>query len=144
MFDSHGKFIVSLQGNILRVDASGPFNHEAVDCYQEDVIAALKSLSGPWGQLILMHANCLYTPEAEERMYHFSQLRKELGLKAIALVFVDQDAMFIVKDKISSFYKNIDITYHFFTQQLLAEQWLATQLQPTMRSEHLSEVNYHI
>lgn len=144
MFDSHGKFVVTQQGNVLKVDASGPFNHEAVDCYQEDVVAAIKNIDGPWGQLILMHANCLYTPKAEERMYHFSKLRKDLGLKAIALVFIDKNTMFIVKDKIADYYKNLDIAYEFFTQRNHAEQWLTTQLQPTTTVNNQTDLSCHI
>ena len=122
MFESHGRFVVCRQGNILKVDATGPFNHEAVENYQEDVVDAIKYLDEPWGQLILMHENCLYTPQAAQAMYHFAELRQKLGLVAIALVFIDKNAMLIVQDKISDFYHNNtnlhipgDITVAFYT-----------------------------
>jgi len=131
MFDSHGKFIISYKDNIIEVQASGPFNLEAVKCYEEAVVEAVRQISNPWGQIIFMHHNCLYTPEAEEEMQRFTKLRKELGLKTIALVFTDHTAMFLIRDKISSFYRQQDIPCEFFTDKTEAYKWLNTQLQQT-------------
>lgn len=135
MFESHGRFVVCRQGNILKVDATGPFNHEAVENYQEDMVDAIKYLDEPWGQLILMHENCLYTPQAAQAMYHFAELRRELGLVAIALVFIDKNAMLIVQDKISDFYQRLEIPYQFFYNREEGTHWLKNQLLPASHSQ---------
>ena len=135
MFESHGRFVVCRQGNILKVDATGPFNHEAVENYQEDVVDAIKYLDEPWGQLILMHENCLYTPQAAQAMYHFAKLRRELGLVAIALVFIDKNAMLIVQDKISDFYQGLKIPYQFFYNREEGTHWLKNKLLSASQSQ---------
>jgi len=128
MFGSHGTFIVTKKANILEVDATGPFNQGAVDCYQSDVLALVQEIKGGWGQIAYINENCLYTPGAEQQMYRFTKMRKELGLQAIALVFVDHNSMQIVRDKIADFYQSLAVSYHFFTDKLQAEEWLDKQL----------------
>ena len=141
MFDSHGEFIVSYQDNIIEVEATGPFNLKAVKRYEEDVVEAVTHIHSPWGQIVFMHQNCLYTPEAEKEMHKFSKLRKRLGLSAIVLVFIDHQAMFLIKDKISEFYLQHDIPCEFFTQKVEASEWLSQQLQHISIPIHTSSAH---
>jgi len=130
MFSSHGKFIVSRKANIVEVDATGPFNHEAVIGYQNDIIDCVEDIQGSWGQVVYIHDNCFYTPGAEQLMYGYCKARQDLGLKAIALVLMNNDAMQIMKDKIADYYQRLNIPHQFFTEQSVAQKWLDSQLAP--------------
>jgi len=145
MFGSHGKFIVTRKANILEVDATGPFNQAAVNCYQSDLLTLVTEIKGGWGQIVYMHENCLYTPGAEQQMYSFTKMRKDLGLQAIALVFVDNNTMQIIKDKVADFYQSLAVTYHFFTDKSQAKEWLDKQLTPLVKpTQALSTDTYDL
>ena len=128
MFGLHGEFVVSYQGSIIEVEATGPFNLKAVKCYEKDVVEAVTHIHVPWVQIVFMHQDCLYTPEAEQEMHKFSKRRKRLGLTAIALVFIDLHTMYLSKDQIAKFYQQHDIPCEFFTQKEAANKWLSKQL----------------
>ena len=130
MFDLHGKFIVSRWGNIIEVHAHGPFNNEAIEDYQEDVLAELKTINPHWGMLVFMHKNCLTTPEGGEKLKEHAKILQDLGLKAIALIFTDEEPIQFVKDNLTNFYQYLGITAQFFQQQVAAQQWLDAQLAP--------------
>ncbi len=128
LFESHGHFKVSVQNNTIRVLAFGPFNTQAVSNYKNDLILAIQQIEGPWTQLNQMHQNCLYTPEAQQKMHHLTQFRKDQGLVAAAFIFKDCFGTIILQEQLSGIYNKAQIPCQFFDDSATANLWLQQQI----------------
>ncbi|EPJ52201.1 MAG: hypothetical protein OFPI_14760 [Osedax symbiont Rs2] len=128
MYSAHGLHKIELQDNILTVEARGPFNDQQVQKYQAQLQGALANVSGPWGQLNLLHRDCLFTPQAELQMYQATELRKRRGICAIAVVFINGGQNSIVEQQLSRIYQQCNIPHGYFSDADTATAWLKVQL----------------
>ena len=66
-FGPHGSHIFSTAGNLLIVDAYGPWNKEAALEYEKNVqneIFAVKKLFENWSMMVCVHGMGIYTPDS--------------------------------------------------------------------------------
>lgn len=128
MFHAHGEHSVSLTDDILTVEAKGPFNIEQIACYQEALKSVLSDVKPPWAQLNLLHKDCLFTPQGEKDLADSIQLRKDYGLCAIAVVFVDSGLHTIAEQQLKKVYSEHNINYDCFDNKEQALKWLKQQI----------------
>lgn len=130
MFIAHGNFQVkdSDHPNIIIVEATGPFNIQAVHIYRQQVLDKTANINGYWGQLNTANQNCLYTPEAAQELQNLTVLKKEQGLRFAAILFKDCLCKTLIEEKIKMFYDRNNIVYEIFSDQNDAMHWLATSL----------------
>jgi hypothetical protein len=129
MFKSHGNFAISVDKNIMKVKANGPFNTEAVEGYELGLRNTLQNISGPWGQLNLMYGNCLYTPQAKQKMDELTKLRKDHNLTSVAFVFYQCAAKITLQEQLTEIYMKWDIPCQFFENNEDALIWLQSSIQ---------------
>ena len=133
MFIAHGTFQVkdTHNPNIIIVDATGPFNLQAVQVYHQQIVDKLPSFTGDWAQLNIANQNCLSTPEAELELLNLTTFKSKNGLRFAAVLFKDCICKVWVAEKIEKFYTKHNIICKIFSDQSKAMHWLTTSLDQT-------------
>jgi len=130
MFIAHGIFQVkdTLNPNIIIVDATGPFNLQAVQAYHQQIVDKLPSFTGYWAQLNIANQNCLYTPEAELELIKLTNFKSKNNLRFAAILFKNCLCKTLIEEKIKAFYSKHNIICNIFSDQDDAMHWLTTSL----------------
>lgn len=77
---AHGNLKGSVEGNLLVIEGSGPWNAEAFLTTQSDFDALHKQLYGTkWAVLMIIHGDPIHTPEAAEILFRAVQNDKKIG-----------------------------------------------------------------
>ncbi len=124
MFLPHGEYRIELDNNVMLVEAKGPFNIEVVKQYSQQVAATLRQLVLLWGQVVILHQNSLFTPEAEQLMYKTVKDRKEHGLVASAVIINGSASQFIIEQQVAQIYQASKVSYRFFDDECEARAWV--------------------
>jgi len=123
-FAPHGEYRISVEKNMLLVEAKGPFNSEIVASYTTDMALAVKQVVAPWSQLIVLHQEGLFTPSAEKQMYSTIRARKDLGMCASGIVIIGAIARFAIEMQISRIYNDLQVKHQYFDNEKEARDWL--------------------
>lgn len=122
---AHGKYAVKSHGNILVVDAHGPFNDITAAAYCEDMHKACENFSGQaWGLLVTFYGNSVFTPEAEQALIKITQYRMTRGMIATACVIIDSSSADIQQMQLRRIYQACNLTFHVFSDIDSARIWL--------------------
>ena len=125
---AHGLCKIEFKDNILTLEVTGPFNEQHVQNLQCQLKKALSNVDSPWGQLTLLHQECIFTPQAEQEMYATVELRKQRGICAIAVVFVDKVRTIIIEQQLTRIYQKFDIDHAYFIDADAATVWIKEQV----------------
>ncbi len=128
MFLPHGKYRIELKNNVLLVEAKGPFNIEIVKQYTQEIDTVIKELRPPWGQVVILHQDSLFTPEAEHLMYRTVEHRKKCGLVASAVIIENAKSRFVIEQQLSNIYQSSQVEYHYFEDETAGKAWVDEQL----------------
>ena len=123
-FAPHGEYRISVENNMLLVEARGPFNNEIVANYSADMALAVKQVAAPWSQLVILHQEGLFTPSAEKQMYSTVSARKDLGMCASGIVIIGASARFAIEIQISRIYNDLQVKHQYFDNEKEARDWL--------------------
>jgi len=127
IFMEHGVFEVRIEGNLLLVDATGPFNEELIIQYERALEACIHTLEvSQWNQVITLHQLSLFTPEAEQILTNTVINRKSRGLKACAIVLMNVEGESLIKNQMSRCYDHASVKHNYTTSIHDANKWLAT------------------
>lgn len=122
----HGTYTIELVGKVLMIDASGPFNDDAVKGYSRDLKEFVEKLApDPWALCAVFRGESLFTPEAEAELTAITLWRKEKGMKMVAVVFNSIKELSILRDQMARIYEKANIEYGFFNTKHDAFSWLA-------------------
>tara|TARA_Y100000310_G_scaffold112989_1_gene111531 strand:+ start:7723 stop:8112 length:390 start_codon:yes stop_codon:yes gene_type:complete len=128
VFAEHGIVEVKIEDNILLVEATGPFNEELVQYYEQSLESCIKILEdSSWNQIIILHKLSMFTTEAEHKLVQTLKNRKERGLKASAVVLDNIEGESLVKTQMSRCYECANVDYKFTSSVHEAKQWLSMQ-----------------
>ena len=123
VFEKHGVYSLKVIGQVLIVDATGPFNDELVVCYNNALEACIQQLeSSCWGQIVTLHEQSLFTPDAERTLNSSLKRRKERGLRASAVVC--KSPYSLVQSQIDRIYSSADVIHDFCKGEEEALLWL--------------------
>lgn len=123
-FSEHGIFEVKVEGQLLLVDATGPFNEELILQYEKALETCIKTLEvSEWKQIITLHDFSLFTPEAEKKLTQTLINRKSRGLIACAVVFINVEAEYLIKAQMSRCYNHAGIKHVFTSSINEAKKW---------------------
>ncbi|QOL26707.1 hypothetical protein LP316_05250 [Thalassotalea sp. LPB0316] len=120
---------ITAQGNILFVDASGPFDFETMLEYKSETLDAVEKIKDkPWGCIACFHGGGVFSPEAEEELIALTKERMKKNMAALATVLQDSQQADIQQMQLSRVYERCNTKYHIFSDVKAAEQWLANYL----------------
>ena len=132
-FSAHGSFSVEIQGRVLIVDGTGPFNEEIVSLYSQAINDAIKSLIGePWDQISILHGMSIFTPEAQRDLIENIKKRKALGLQRSAVIVADVEGTSTIITQLSQCYEDANVGYAFFNSLEDARKWLSEEYSATV------------
>ena len=121
-FKSHGKCDINIKGNIIVVDAQGPWNLEFVEQLHQDLTVAVKKVNNhQYFVLIRPYGEALVVNEGIDYHIHFI---KNSHVSAVALNLQHTSTKSITKNLFEKVYQTAGIEHKFFTCNNLAEQWL--------------------
>ncbi|MCP4991700.1 MAG: hypothetical protein GY928_38255 [Colwellia sp.] len=138
-YSAHGRYIIEQKGNILLVDAQGPFNEVTVaKCHQDIQQLTEKMIGEAWGSLITFRGNSIFTPEAEQQLKETTQYRQKRGMIAIAVVILNSAYADIQQMQLQRIYHDCQIEFHVFSESESATAWLNDFIQQsnTLKSKH--------
>ena len=130
MFIAHGEFHLEKKEQVIFIESRGPFNQEAVELYTLQMNDIMESFSDNWGQIVTLHQDSLFTPQAEYSMKQALYVRKEKGLTASAVIILDEKARFVIQHQISRVYDEVGIEYIYINSADEAKCWLNKKLTP--------------
>jgi hypothetical protein len=122
---AHGEYSIEQKGNILFVDAHGPFNDVTAQLYAKDMYKVCSSFKGEcWASLVTYYGNALYTPEAESTLIALTKYRAQHGMIANASIILDSNCGDIQHMQLRRIYQSANMTFHVFCDINSAEKWL--------------------
>ena len=122
---AQGEYSIEQKGNILFVDAHGPFNDVMAQLYAKDMYEVCSTFKGEWwASLVTYYGNALYTPEAESTLIALTKYRAQHGMIANASIILDSNCGDIQQMQLRRIYQGANMTFHVFCDINSAEKWL--------------------
>jgi hypothetical protein len=122
---AHGEYTIEKKGNILFVDAHGPFNDITAQLFAQDMYQTCKFFNGEcWASLATYHGNSIYTPEAESTLISITKYRAQFGMIANASIILDSNCSDLQQMQLRRIYQSANMTFHVFSDANSAEKWL--------------------
>lgn len=122
---AHGTYKIKKEGNVLLVDAHGPFNDVTAAKYVEEMYEACEEFAGkPWGLLVTFYGNSVFTPEAEKALIDVTRYRMKHGMIANASVILESNSADLQQMQLRRVYQSCNLTFHVFSDVNSAKSWL--------------------
>ena len=123
---AHGSYKIEPQGNILVVDAHGPFNEITAAAYVKEMHQKCDEFSGKnWGLLVTFYGNSIFTPDAEQALIDITKYRMQRGMIANASVIMNSNSADIQQMQLRRVYQTCNLTFHVFSDVNSARNWLS-------------------
>ena len=124
-FSAHGQLHVSIDGQLLLIEGTGPANLEMVQEYQRQVVGFReKIMHSPWASLVLLKGTPIVSPEAKAVFIETIKQAKVMHLCATAVVFIDVEFAALAEQFWREIYIEVGVPHGFFTTQHEARLWL--------------------
>ncbi len=129
-FAAHGSYKVKVEGNILIIDAIGPFNEKIVEQYENDINTSIEQFDNqPWMTLVIYHGNGIFTPSAEKECIRMTKFRARHGMIANASVIINSVHADLQHMQLNRIYKSANVPAHVFSDVCNAKLWLSNVLE---------------
>lgn len=121
----HGAFDLRVMGgNIIYVDAEGPFNVEAFAHYHKRLEKKVATLSvSKWRHVAVLRGLCAFTPEVMEVLVEHMKWRSSVGCKSDAVAWIDAEGVMITEAQLRRVYDDNGVEYAFFKNIDEAINW---------------------
>ncbi|MEP4892113.1 MAG: hypothetical protein ABJV04_18985 [Aliiglaciecola sp.] len=125
----HGNYVVGKCRQVLLFSGRGPWNDEALEKGVENTSYASESVdqSRPWGQLSCLYGESLFPPSTYELFLEQTRMRKNNGIRSIAIVILNSDISNTIRQQLSSGYETVGVDYAFFDSVDAAIEWLESK-----------------
>ena len=122
---TNGSYRLAKTGNILIVNAQGPFNDITVNQYLTDIKVVIEDIKhAPWATLAIFTGNGVFTPEAEQALIDITRHRIKNNMVAIATVIKQSHQADLQQMQLTRIYQSCNIIYNFFAGDISAKLWL--------------------
>lgn len=129
-FEAHGTLDLRVEGRVLIVEGTGPWNMESIKSSGAKAEPLIKQLSGePWVALVILHGESIYVPSAMNSLIQAVSHERSLGRCATALLVNDCFSPGFAKQHLAEIYQKANEIYEFFDDTDHARQWLNSQLE---------------
>lgn len=127
-YSKHGTYSINIEDNTLIIEAKGPFNIELVTQYHVELLNSAELLAKrghPWSQIIILHEESLFTPDAAQKLMESNCWRKTKGLSRSAVVLVNPVGASLITKQLNDIYNKSMIESAVFAEITAAKKWLA-------------------
>ena len=113
-FVAHGNYVIKNSDDQLVIEASGPFNIEIIEEFGQALKKVVPNFTNKtWHQIIILHAESIFTPETEAALCKTLKYRVDHGLAFSAVVIKASACKVLIEKQISRCYRNLNIPYQF-------------------------------
>ena len=130
-FKPHGSFGLHRDGQVIVVEAAGPWNLELIQQYARDVLPIIREISadGPWGCIVIVKNSAMFTPEAAAALREAGfRTAKTSGRVAVSYVIpVDVEGASLAPTIIRHIYEGLN-PCAIFTELGAAVDWMRAQI----------------
>jgi hypothetical protein len=132
-FRVHGLVEVTIDGNVARYEAWGPFNEEmgiAYNAIQEQVLPEMAALKR-WGHLSVFHVSMMASPDTLAKFTDALKACKSQGLAPYATAFVagsEVEGAELMGELLAKCYADAGLLLMVFPEATEAEAWLQSTL----------------
>ena len=130
-FKAHGSFGLHREGQLIVVDAAGPWNLELIQQYARDVLPVIReiSLDGPWGAVVIVKESVMFTADAAEALREAGfRSAKTSGRVAVCYVIGhDVEGAGLAPGMIRHIYEGLN-PWAIFTEIEPAMVWMREQI----------------
>ena len=129
MYKAHGSANIQRIDNIVVIDAVGPWNKESTVDASEFFAQAYQDLAGrPWGVIVIVNGEALYTPEACLNITRNIIRDKAQGRVLTALITSGSNFPGVTRDILTKVYEEADAEFQFFDEFEVAFKWMVEAL----------------
>jgi hypothetical protein len=130
-FKAHGAFNLHRDGQVIVIEAAGPWNLELIRQYAHDVLPVTREVAagGPWGAVVVVRNSVLFTTEAAQSLREAGfRTAKASGRIAVAYVIAPEvEGALLAPDILRRIYDGLN-TWAIFTDLDAAMDWLRGQI----------------
>ncbi|WP_028465969.1 hypothetical protein [Nisaea denitrificans] len=128
-FARHGEYTLEIDGNIIKLVASGAVNRETIEVYVREVGSLVEAFAGaPFAMYSVYDQHVILTPEAEALLARSITERVEKGLCASALNLVNSDHRLIISAQIGGLYNKAGVPWCTVDSYEAAKPWLEARI----------------
>ncbi|WP_354622803.1 hypothetical protein [Psychromonas sp. MME2] len=127
-YREHGTYNIDIDSNTLIIDAKGPFNLELITHYHADLCNSVEWLAvnvGVWDQIIILHEESLFTPDAAQKLTEVNLWKKTKGLDRSAIVLINPIGSLLISKQLEKLYREAGVKIQMFDNMVAAKRWLA-------------------
>jgi hypothetical protein len=133
-FAPHGLVEISMDENLLRYEATGPFNQEVFDCLAVAQMNFLEALqpSGPWASICTVLQSAIATPDGIRRYTELMQTAKPPAFTPVATAFVmapEVEGRTIMNPHFARIYNSIGRPFKMFGTKAEAQSWALSMIE---------------
>ena len=121
----HGEYEIVLSGNVMLIQAFGPWNTECVVAYSQAYRQERAPLGNQlWADIVVLRGESLLIPDAERVLSERVQAVKAMGYRHIAIVTGESMVGVTSRMQLDNLYGPLGMDYEFFTSYGEAKAWL--------------------
>ena len=125
-FSPHGGLDITIENNLIMIDARGPWNIEYLDQLHGQLLQAITKVDiNKYGVLITLRGDAISVGDGFE--YHLNFIRKG-NTKAVAINLSNCTTALLSESIFSKLYQKAGVNHAFFDNSADAYQWLESQL----------------
>ena len=130
MREAHGTVTFSVNGKIMELEGTGPWNLEQMKQSGSAAAPILNQLlDSPWAVLATFHGETFYTEDAAEQLVGWIKKEKQRGRVATALILTHASVPNMAKWHLSQIYLQAGERLKIFDDRSQALVWLKQQLE---------------
>ncbi|MDO6684024.1 MULTISPECIES: hypothetical protein [unclassified Agarivorans] len=129
MREAHGSIEFALNGQIMEIEGTGPWNLEQMEESGSAAAPILdKLLDSPWAVLATFHGETFYTEDAANQLIEWLKIEKQRGRVATALILTHASVPELAKWHLSQIYIQAGETVQIFIDKTDALAWLSSKI----------------
>lgn len=130
LYRPHGQSKIWTEDHLLVVHSRGPWNQQLVAQAGGEVLSQVAKFAGqPWFALGIIYGDGLHTPDAFQEMVNALLAQRQAGRRGTALVLKDVNLSGFFHNYFAKMYAAAGEPVEFFSDEALARQWLAEQIE---------------
>ncbi|WP_137672122.1 hypothetical protein [Agarivorans sp. Toyoura001] len=129
MREAHGSIEFALNGQIMEIEGTGPWNLEQMEESGSAAAPILdKLLDSPWAVLATFHGETFYTEDAANQLIEWLKIEKQRGRVATALILTHASVPELAKWHLNQIYIQAGETVQIFIDRTDALAWLSSKI----------------
>lgn len=129
-FCPHGVFSLHRDGQVIFIEAAGPWNLELIQQYAHEVLPVTKevAMGGPWGAIVVVSKNVLFTCDAAAALRESGLKARANGRVAVAYVIPrDVEGALLAPGILKHIYDGV-VPWNIFTELHEASNWMSSMI----------------